>query len=243
MDFKKVIFRYRRDIRSIPRKELIENLENIRANYLKALPKFKEQFRTEAFSNRGLGELDIRSKINSYIKTLNKRKFTKKEAKMFRGFLESQAKKIVPKNEKHFKILAKQETKFEWKEYQKMANQSQKPQTKWWEMAIDNLDDIKKYRSLTETEQEVYDRFKTLIKSSPAKQMDLLAEEMGLSEEDKREFLNSNRNVDLSHVTWDSDGLVEFEEEYGISLPVARLIDYFEYDYAEYGRSGTLVPR
>lgn len=204
MDFKKVIFRYRRDIRSISRKELIENLENIRANYLKALPTFKEQFRTESFSNRGLGELDIRSKINHYIKILKKRKLTKKEAKMFRGFLQSQAKKVVPKTEKHFKVLAKQETKFEWVEYKKMANQ---------------------------------------IYKGSGKELEKIKEDLNLTDEDIRQFLNSNRNVDLSHVVWDSQGLSEFEEDYGIDLPTARLIDWLGYDYAEYGKSGAFVPR
>ena len=243
MNFKKVIFRYRRDIRSIPRKELIKNLENIRENYLGTLPDIKERFRMEAFSNRGLGELDIRSKLNSYIKKLQKRKLTKKEAKMFQGFLESNLKKVVPANEKSFKRIIKQETTFEWSEYKKMADQQQRPQLKWWKITLDNLNDIKKYRELTESEMGTYKQFKALIKSSPSKQLEDMVEQLGLNENDIREFLNSNRNVDLSHVTWDSDGLIEFEEEYGMDLPTARLLDFFGYDYAEYGMTGMLVPK
>ena len=204
MNFKKVVFRYKRDIRDISRKELIENLENIRANYLKALPTFKEQFRTETFSNRGLGELDIRSKLNHYIKILKKRKLTKKESKMFRGFLESQVKKVVPKTEKHFKVLARQETKFEWQEYKKMANQ---------------------------------------IYKGSGRELEKLKDSLKLTDEDIRQFLNSNRNVDLSHVVWDSQGLADFTSKYEIDLPTARLIDWLGYDYAEYGKTGALVPR
>lgn len=204
MKLKKVVFRYNRDIRAVPRKELIKNLENLRENYLSVLPEIKKQFRMDAFSNRGLGELDVRAKINSYIKILKRRKLTKKEVKMFRGFLEVQAKKVIPRNEKQFKVLAKQETEFEWEEYKKMADQ------------------IAPYSS-DELEQ--------------------LEEELGLTNEDIRQFLNSNRNVDLSHVTWDSDGLSAFEEDYLIDLPTARLLDYFGYDYAEYGRNGILVPK
>jgi succinate dehydrogenase flavin-adding protein (antitoxin of CptAB toxin-antitoxin module) len=204
MNFKKVIFRYRRDIQSIPRKELIQNLENIRANYLKALPTFKEQFRMEAFSNRGLGELDIRSKITRYINILKKRKLTKKEAKMFKGFLESQAKKVTPANEKSYKRLAKQETKFEWKEYKKMARQ---------------------------------------FDSAAPSQLDDIVKALNLTDEDLRQFLNSNRNVDLSHVVWDSEGLEAFETDYHIDLPTARLIDWLGYDYAEYGLTGAFVPK
>lgn len=243
MEFKKVIFKYRRDIRSIPRKELIKNLENIRDNYLTALPEIKERFRMQAFSDRGLGELDIRSKLNAYIKKLQKRKLTRKEAKMFQGFLESQVKKVVPANEKSFKRIIKQETAFEWSEYKRMADKQQRPQTKWWELTIENLKDTMKYRPLTESESRTYKEFKALIKAIPSKQLEMLKEELGLSENDIREFLNSNRNVDLSHVTWDSDGLVEFEEEYGLDLPTARLLDYFGYDYAEYGMTGMLVPK
>ena len=204
MEFKKVIFRYKRDIRSIPRKELIKNLEAIRENYLKALPEFKKQFRTQAFNERGIGELDIRSKINYYIKKLSKRKLTKKEIPLFQGFLESQARKVTPKSEKQFKILAKQETKYEWNEYLRMA-----------------------YK----------------IDKQAKNELQYLVVKMNLSEDDLREFLNSNRNVDLSHVVWESEGLIEFETEYGIDLPSARLLDYFGYDYTEYGKSGRLVPR
>lgn len=243
MEFKKVIFRYKRDIRSIPRKELIKNLENIRENYLKALPEFKKHFRTQAFSDRGIGELDIRSKINYYIKKLSKRKLTKKEAPLFQGFLESQARKVTPKSEKHFKILAKQETKFEFKEYLRMANRLQSKQVALWEQTIKNLDETAEVRELNDYELQVYNQFRDLIRQSPSRQIQKIAEKLNLTEDDIREFLNSNRNVDLSHVVWDSDGLVEFEEDYDISLPVARFLDYFGYDYTEYGKSGQLVPR
>lgn len=244
MNFKKVIFRYRRDIRSIPRKELIKNLENIRENYLGTLPDIKERFRMEAFSNRGLGELDVRSKLNEYIKKLQKRKLTQKETKMFKGFLETRLKRIVPKNEKSFKKIVKQETAYEWKEYLKIANQQQKPQNTFVDDRVSYYEDLlAKKGYLTHNQQLMYEHFKEFKQLNAAQQIEKAVEQMGLNENDLREFLNSNRNVDLSHVTYDSNGIIEFTIEYDISLPLARLLDYFGYDYAEYGMSGTLVPK
>ena len=203
MKIKKAIFNYRRDIRTIPRKELIKNLENIRDNYLNVLPYYKEHFRMEFFNARGIGELDIRAKLNTYIKKLKKRKLSKSDSFHLRYYLE-QAKKVVPGSERKFKTLINQETRYEWDEYVKFA-ESRTRGTKAY------LEDIVKRLELTD--------------------------------DDLRRFLNSNRNVDLSHVTWDSDGLWDFIEEYEIDVQTARLVDFFGYDYAEYGKTGALVPR
>ena len=70
-----------------------------------------------------------------------------------------------------------------------------------------------------------------------------LVKQLGFSEEDIREFLFSKDNVDLSFYEYETEGLIGFESEYGLSLPIARFLDHFGYDYVEYGMSGRLVPK
>lgn len=65
----------------------------------------------------------------------------------------------------------------------------------------------------------------------------------GATDNEIRAFLNSELNIDLSHVEYESEGLKEFYETYGVSLQTARFLDFMGYDYKAVGATGEFTKK
>lgn len=215
----KVVYRHVAPVTKIKREVLIENLENARLNYERFYRVAKEDLGEKALTASGyFPKDDMSASLTVLINQLRvQRGRTPSElARDYRVVLKK-LQKIMPGKGEHI---------------------SEKTGKRWGRTTYQEF--------VTHQTDKVWQQYLDISEQTNPGSSDFLnwaKDTIGVDDATMRAFLKSEQNVDLSHVTWDSEGLIEFENTYGMSLETARFLDFLGYDYKSMGGNGELVKK